>query len=174
MTRARTLILAAILVACGGIGASAFAGDVSMAGGAVQFSTPDNWVGIMQTQGDPEAQVFQVPDSSATGNTTLARVTVTVKQVASLDEFQQYVIGATNRAKALTGYVAGTASGAPNDFIYTAQESGARLNYRERYWFSRGHAVQLRCARPAASASGPAWNTAFDRGCDAIAAKLQA
>ena len=53
------------------------------------------------------------------------------------------------------------------------QEAGERLSYRERYWFSQGRAVQLRCARPAASASGAAWNSAFDRGCDAIAAKLQ-
>src|SRR5512139_245744 len=30
------------------------AADVSMANGAITFSTPDNWMGIMETQGDPE------------------------------------------------------------------------------------------------------------------------
>ena len=49
--------------------AAASATDVSMANGSVNFSTPDSWLGIMQTDGDPEVRVFQVPDPSPTGQT---------------------------------------------------------------------------------------------------------
>jgi hypothetical protein len=174
MIRARfSIFCGAALVAALGFGGSAVASDVLMAGGNVHFSTPDTWVGIMQTQGDPEVQVFQVPDSSPTGSKTLARVTVTVKEVANLIEFQQYVGLATSKAKALTGYTPGKTAATPNDFSYSAQESGAQLDYRERYWLANGHAIQLRCVRPANSGSGASWNAAFDKGCDAIAATLQ-
>jgi hypothetical protein len=165
----RTLAFLALFL----LSSLAAAGEVSMANGTVQFATPDSWVGIMQTTGDPEVQVFQVPDHSASGNTALARVSVTVKQVVDIGDFQQYVATATTRAHSLTGYALATASGAPNDFAYTAQESGERLSYRERYWFDRGHAVQLRCARPATGAAGASWASAFDKGCDAIATRLQ-
>ncbi len=73
-----TFAVSALLLA-----GAATATDIDMAGGSVRFHTPDPWVGIMETQGDPEVRVFQVPDSSPTGTTALARVTVTVKQVAT-------------------------------------------------------------------------------------------
>jgi len=146
------------------------AGDISMAGGSVTFSTPDQWLGIMETQGDPEVRVFQVPDPAPNGN--LARVTITVKQVGNAGEFQQYVTSAMGKAKALTGYQA-TGGGAADNFIYTAQENGAQYSYSERYWFKDSHAIQLRCVRPSQDAAGAAWRAAFDKGCDAIAARLK-
>lgn len=157
------------------VGALVFAGathasDVSMAGGSVNFSTPDQWMGIMETQGDPEVRVFQVPDPSPNGN--LARVSVTVKQVGNAGEFQQYVASAMSKAKALTGYQA-AAGGAADNFTYTAQENGAQYSYSERYWFKDSHAIQLRCVRPSQSAAGANWRAAFDKGCDAIAARLK-
>ncbi len=57
------MVLASALV----LASAAHATDVSMADGSVSFSTPDSWVGIMETQGDPEVRVFQVPDPSPTG-----------------------------------------------------------------------------------------------------------
>jgi len=42
------------------------AAEVSMGDGNITFATPDSWLAIMQTQGEPEAQVFQVPDPSPT------------------------------------------------------------------------------------------------------------
>lgn len=152
---------------------SAHATNVSMAGGSVNFSTPDHWLSIMETQGDPEVRVFQVPDPSPTANSALARVTVTVKQVADIGGFQQYMAGATQKAKALTGYQAGAAPGGPNSAAYTAQENGAPFVYSERYWFKDNHAIQLRCVRPAQSQAGAQWSHAFDQGCDAIAASLR-
>ncbi|WP_266156853.1 hypothetical protein [Dyella silvatica] len=151
---------------------SLHATDVSMASGSVSFSTPDQWVGIMETQGDPEVRVFQVPDPSPTAATSLARVTVTVKQASDVKAFQQYMTSATEKAKGLAGYQA-AASTAPNSYSYTAQENGAQFSYSERYWFKDNHAIQLRCVRPAQSQAGPAWKTAFDQGCDAIAARLK-
>jgi hypothetical protein len=167
MSLFRNLVLAGALVLTG----AAHATDVSMASGSVTFSTPDQWMGIMETQGDPEVRVFQVPDPSPSGSSSLARVTVTVKQVGDANEFQQYVAGAMSKAKALTGYQAG--NGSADNFVYTAQENGAPFSYSERYWLKNNHAIQLRCVRPAQSSAGAAWRTAFDKGCDAIAARLK-
>ena len=148
------------------------AGEVSMAGGAVRFHTPDAWQPILETQGDPEVRVFQVPDPSPTAGNALARVTVTVKQVANLAEFQAFVTGALHKAQSLDGYRAGT-NPAPNDYAYEAREYGVAFQYRERYWLKDNHAIQLRCVRPQQSQAGAAWAAAFDRGCDDIAAALQ-
>lgn len=153
----------------------ALAGDVSMAGGSVTFSTPDNWLGIMETQGDPEVRVFQVPDPSPTADNTLARVTVTVKQVADLNVYHRYVSDANAKAEALPGYqlVRGVSNtSGPDDYLYTAKESGETIAYVEHYWFRNGKAIQLRCLRPAATQAGAAWQAAFDKGCRDIASSL--
>jgi hypothetical protein len=153
--------------------AVAQADDVSMASGNVHFSTPSNWVGIMQIDGDPEVRVFQVPDPSPSASDTLARVSVTVKQVANLQDFNDYVGGAVAKAKNLKNYTPGSNnSGDQNSFIYTASESGTPYTYVERYWFRGGHAIQLRCARPSSSQAGQAWATSFDKGCSNLAATL--
>jgi hypothetical protein len=151
----------------------AHADDVNMASGNVHFATPSNWVGIMQVDGDPEVRVFQVPDPSPSASSTLARVSVTVKQVANAQEFTDYVNGAIMKAKNLKDYQPGSrASGDQNSFVYTASESGTPYTYTERYWFRNGHAIQLRCARPSASQAGQAWAATFDKGCSDIAANL--
>lgn len=153
--------------------AVAHADDVSMASGNVHFTTPSNWVGIMQVDGDPEVRVFQVPDPSPSASSTLARVTVTVKQVADMQQFNDYVNSAISKAKNLKDYQpAARATGDQNSFVYTANESGTPYTYAERYWFRNGHAIQLRCARPSASQAGQGWAATFDKGCSAIAAML--
>ncbi|HKT28629.1 hypothetical protein [Dyella sp.] len=151
----------------------AHADDVSMASGSVHFTTPAGWVGIMQVDGDPEVRVFQVPDPSPSANTTLARVTVTVKQVSDAQAFGDYVNGAMTKAKNMKDYQASTRpSGEQNSFLYTASESGVQYTYTERYWFRNGHAIQLRCVRPSASEAGQAWAATFDKGCSEVAATL--
>jgi len=147
--------------------------EVSMADGSVHFSTPDSWLGIMETQGDPEAKVFQVPDPSPTGKNSLARVTVTVKLVNDVNSFNQYRSEATAKAMALPGYKAGAVPPGPNSNIYTAQENATEFSYTEHYWFKNGHAIQLRCVRPSQSQAGATWKADFDKGCEAIAAQLK-
>jgi hypothetical protein len=163
------LTLATALLLAGRVHAT----EVSMADGSVNFSTPDNWLGIMETQGDPEARVFQVPDPSPTGKTSLARVTVTVKQVPDISSFHQYMAEATAKALSLPGYKASELPPGPNSNVYTAQENGAEFSYTEHYWFKNGHAIQLRCMRPSQSLAGAAWKAQFDKGCEAIAASLK-
>jgi hypothetical protein len=164
------VVTAALLLASIAI---AQADDVSMASGSVHFSTPANWVGIMQVDGDPEVRVFQVPDPSPSASSTLARVSVTVKQVANLQDFNGYVGDSVTKAKQLKDYQPGqSTSGDQNSFTYTASESGTPYTYVERYWFRDGHAIQLRCARPSASQAGQAWAATFDKGCRSIAATL--
>ncbi|MFC5740714.1 hypothetical protein [Dyella tabacisoli] len=167
MSFLRNIVLTSLLLA-----GSAHATDVSMANGSISFSTPDQWIDIMDTQGDPEVRVFQVPDPSPTATTSLARITITVKQADGAGAFQQYMNNANAKAKGLSGYQA-AASSVPNSFVYTAQENGAQFSYSERYWFKDNHAIQLRCVRPAQSQAGPEWKAKFDKGCDAIAARLQ-
>ncbi|HEX5306343.1 MAG TPA: hypothetical protein VFW82_09690 [Dyella sp.] len=163
--------LAAALLMAG----PALASDVSMANGAISFTTPDNWLGIMETQGDPEVRVFQVPDPSPTAGNTLARVTVTVKQVGDIGGYQRYVAAANAKAQALPGYqpIRGVSnSNGPNDYLYTAQESGETIAYVEHYWFRDGRAIQLRCLRPVSSQAGTTWQAAFDKGCSDVAERL--
>lgn len=168
MSPTRILFLAGILALAG----PACATDVSMAGGSVGFSTPDNWVAIMETQGEPEMRVFQVPDPSPTARDNLSYVSVEVEQVGDLGAFDQYVGAATRKAKALTGYRAIGNPDGPNSYAYTALEHGASYRYNDRYWFKNNHAIHLRCARPERSEAGAAWAASFDKGCDAVATSL--
>lgn len=172
MPSLRISFLAAALVAGLFAAASAPAAEVSMAGGSVRFATPNGWMEILETDGDPEIRAFQVPDPSPTGHTLLARVTVTVQQMPSPQGFASWVSEATAKAAALPGYQPAKAS-SPDSASYTARESGITATYREMYWYHAGHAIQLRCLRPQQSQAGSAWSTAFDRGCEAIAARLK-
>jgi hypothetical protein len=160
------------------LGSSLLAGhvhatDVNMADGSVSFSTPDGWLDIMDTQGDTETRVFQVPDPSPTGKSSLARVTVTVTQAPDINSFHQFMSDATAKAMVLTGYKAAAVPPEPNSNLYTAQENGAQFSYVEHYWYKNGHAIQLRCVRPAQSLAGSSWSASFDKGCESIAARLK-
>jgi hypothetical protein len=155
------------------LGGNVYAADVSMASGSINFSTPDNWLGIMETEGDPEVRVFQVPDPSPTGKDNLARVTVTVKQVPGASGFQQYMGDANAKAMALPGYKAAAVAPDPNSYVYTAQENGTQFSYSERYWLKDGRAIQLRCVRPEQTEAGATWKAAFDKGCNGIAVRLK-
>jgi hypothetical protein len=172
MAHLRSTVIATALALGLLAAAPAPATDVSMAGGSVSFSTPDGWLDIMDTNGDPEVRAFQVPDPSPTGHAVLARVTVTVKQEPDINGFHAWIDQATAKAMALPGYQAAAKAPAPNSFSYTAREAGVASSYREKYWYKDGHAIQLRCVRPVQSQAGAAWIAAFDRGCDAIAARL--
>jgi len=149
------------------------AASVSMAGGAVTFQTPDGWQDIMQTEGDPEARVFQVPDPSPTGRNSLARVTVTVAGAADVAAFNQFRDAAAAKASLLPAYRAADGAHDPNEVVYSARENDTEFDYVERYWFRSGHAIQLRCVRPARSEAGNKWIVEFDKGCAAIAEQLK-
>ena len=163
------LVLIAFLMMAG----TAHAAEVSMADGSVTFSTPANWMGIMETQGDPEARVFQVPDPSPTGKNSLARVTVTVKRVADISAFQQYMAESEAKSMALPNYVVAKVAPTPNTTRYSAQENGSDFSYVEHYWLKGSYAIQLRCVRPSQTLAGSSWNADFDKGCESVAAQLK-
>jgi hypothetical protein len=146
----------------------ASAADVSLAGGALHVPVPDTWVPIMQSQGDvTETQVFQVPGSAAS-DATLARVSITLQQVPNLNGFQQFSGNLRSHASGLKEYVAGKAT-SPTENRYTAKEGTVKLDYFERYFYSGGYAIQLRCIRPTGDAK---WNASFDKGCADVAAHM--
>jgi hypothetical protein len=169
ITTSTALLLVATMILGGNVRAS----DVSMADASVTFSTPANWMSIMETQGDPEAHVFQVPDSSPTGKTSLARVTVTVKQVSDISGFHQFMAERTAKALTLPAYSEAKVPPSPNSNIYSAKENGVDFSYVEHYWFKDGHAIQLRCIRPSQTLAGDSWKEAFDKGCASVAAQLK-
>ncbi|UPG87206.1 hypothetical protein L2Y94_07590 [Luteibacter aegosomatis] len=148
-------------------GTSAIAGDVSMAGGDVRFHVPDAWVSIMQSDGDTESQVFQVPGSSA-ADATLARVSITLQKAPSLLVFQQFDKDYRDRASHLTEYKPGKAK-MPTEHVYSAKEGTVRLEYYERYFYANGYAIQLRCIRPSGDAK---FSATFDKGCADVAASM--
>jgi hypothetical protein len=142
--------------------------DVALAGGALHVPVPDTWVPIMQSQGDvTETQVFQVPGSAA-ADATLARVSITLQQVPNLNGFQQFSGNLRSHASGLKEYVAGKAA-SPTENRYTAKEGTVKLDYFERYFYSGGYAIQLRCIRPNGDAK---WNASFDKGCADVAAHM--
>ncbi|MGY3229970.1 hypothetical protein ACVWWJ_001454 [Luteibacter sp. HA06] len=142
--------------------------DVALAGGALHVPVPDTWVPIMQSQGDvTETQVFQVPGSAA-ADATLARVSITLQQVPNLNGFQQFSGNLRSHASGLKEYVAGKAT-SPTENRYTAKEGTVKLDYFERYFYSGGYAIQLRCIRPNGDAK---WNASFDKGCADVAAHM--
>lgn len=168
-----TLSTSLVLIAAVMMTGTAHAADVSMAGGSVTFSTPANWLAIMETQGDPEARVFQVPDPSPTGKNSLARVTVTVKQVADISAFHQFMAEAEAKSMTLPGYAVAKVVPSPNSNVYSAQENGAGFSYVEHYWLKGNYAIQLRCIRPSQTLAGSSWNADFDKGCESVAAQLK-
>jgi hypothetical protein len=142
--------------------------DVALAGGALHVPVPDTWMPIMQSQGDvTETQVFQVPGSAA-ADATLARVSITLQQVPNLNGFQQFSGNLRSHASGLKEYVAGKAT-SPTENRYTAKEGTVKLDYFERYFYSGGYAIQLRCIRPNGDAK---WNASFDKGCADVAAHM--
>ncbi|QWT20921.1 hypothetical protein KPL74_02660 [Bacillus sp. NP157] len=153
----------ALALAAPAIGAT----DVAMGGGNVHFTVPDNWTLIMQSNGDGESQVFEVPGAS-NADATLARVTITMKPAANLVAFQQFSGELRNRATNLKEYAAGKPK-APTENVYTAKEGTVKLDYYERYFFTSGYAVQLRCVRPAADAKFAA---TFDKACASVASSM--
>lgn len=145
----------------------AAASDVAMAGGVVRFAVPDNWSLIMKSSGDGESQVFQVPGGS-NANATLSRVSVTVKQVSNVAGFQQFAGEQRNRVTSLKDYTPGKPR-SPTENVYTAREGAVTLDYYERYVFTNGYAIQLRCIRPSGDAK---FSASFDKGCDSVADSL--
>lgn len=158
----RTLLIA-LAMASPTVGAT----DVSMVDGAVRFAVPDAWVPIMQSQGEKETQVFQVPGSSA-ADATLARVSITVQKVPNLNGFQQFAGNLRSHATGLTEYTPGKAN-SPTENVYTAREGTVKLDYFERYFYSNGYAIQLRCIRPSGDAK---FSASFDKGCADVAARM--
>lgn len=150
----------ALALAAPSVGAT----DVSMADGVIHFNVPDGWSMIMQSSGETETQVFQVPGSSH-ADATLSRVTITLKKAADLHAFQVFSGEMRSRATNLKDYVAATPK-APTENVYSAKEGTTKLDYYERYFFANGYAIQLRCVRPDGDAK---FSATFDKGCTDVA-----
>lgn len=155
----RALPLALVLAA-----PAVCAADVAMGDGVIHFTVPDAWSMIMQSSGETETQVFQVPGSSH-ADATLSRVTITLKKASDLRAFQVFSGEMRSRATNLKDYAPGTPK-APTENVYSAKEGNTKLDYYERYFFANGYAIQLRCVRPDGDAK---FSAMFDKGCTDVA-----
>lgn len=163
-----TLFLLALLVA-----PTCFATQYTLSNGEFGFNVPEGWPRIMQTSGDPETMVFQVPDSSPSRHESLARVSVTSKQVHDITSFQHFVAQDTSHAQALPDFQLDKQRSTPTTFYYTATEGGVEQTYIAHYYFHDGYAIQVRCVRPTRSQAGSDWTQTFDRGCETVASNLR-
>lgn len=149
------------------------ASSYTLANGGFRFSVPDGWPRIMQTDGDPETMVFQVPDDSPSRRESLARVSITSARVSDVTSFQAFVAEDTAHAQALPGFTLDKQRSTPTAFYYTASEGGVAQAYTAHYYFHNGYAIQVRCVRPAQSQAGDDWTRTFDEGCAAITSSLR-
>lgn len=172
MLRPRSLRRAALILALMASPA-AFAASYTFDNGGFRFDVPDGWSRIMQTRGDPETVVYQVPDTSPTGKTVLARVSVTSKQVRDITDFQAFVASDAAHAQVLPDFQLDKDRSSPTTFHYTASEGGIEQTYVTHNYFHDGHAVQIRCVRPSHSEAGAEWTRHFDEGCAAITSALR-
>lgn len=162
-------LLAALLT---GASATAVAADYSLNDGAITFSAPSDWPVIMQmSEGNPQVVAFQVKDPADSGTGEATRVTVTTRKLDDAQAFQTFVNQSLDKARQTPGYESETGADG-SSLRYSGLNQKTRYKFRESYFFKNGVAVQLRCVHPILKATAPAWVTAFDQGCDQIAASL--
>lgn len=149
------------------------AAQFTFSNGNIEVTVPDGWPRIMQTKGNPETMVFQVPDPSPTAKDTLARVAVTTQRMGDIASFERFVAENVNHAHTLAQFDADAARSTPTAIYYTAEEGHISQTYVERYYFRNGYAIMVRCVRPTHSEAGASWTAAFDRGCASVAASVK-
>lgn len=169
MFRTRFLAFALAALAC----SPALAADWSMAGGAIHFSTPDGWTRIMSSSGDPEVMAFQVPEPSPSDSKILARIVVSVTTADSSIDFKALVSEARERAATQPGAKIDNQRSSATALYYTDQEGGTTQVTREHFVRLHGHAVELSCIRPGASATSRQWAADFDHGCERILKQIR-
>jgi hypothetical protein len=164
-----TTLLAALLT---GVSAAAAAADYTLNDGAITFSAPSDWPVIMQmSEGNPQVVAFQVKDPADSGTGEATRVTVTTRKLDDAQAFQTFVNQSLEKARQTPGYESETGADG-SSLRYSGLNQKTRYKYRESYFYKNGISVQLRCVHPILKATTPAWVTAFDQGCDQIAASL--
>lgn len=155
------------------IAPACMASQFTFATGGFKITVPDGWPRIMQSHGDPESMVFQVPDSSPSARNALARVVVTSQSVRDIASFEHFVAEHTNHAHTLPHFKADAQRSTSTSLYYTATDGHVKQTYVERYFFHEGYAILVRCVRPTHSQAGAAWTAAFDRGCASVAASIK-
>lgn len=166
-------ISALLAVLAAGLSVAASASDYTLNGGMITFSAPSDWPVIMQmSEGNPQVVAFQVKDPADTGTGEATRVTVTTRKLDDAQAFQAFVTQSLDKARQTPGYESETGPDG-SSLRYSGLNQKTRYRYRESYFYKNGIGVQLRCVHPILKGTSPAWITAYDQGCDQIAASLQ-
>jgi hypothetical protein len=153
------------------VAGAAHAAEFKLNDGTIAFSAPSDWPVIMQmTEGNPQVVAFQVKDPADTGTGEASRVTVTTRRLDDAQAFQEFVNTSIEKAKQAPGYEHEAGDG--SSLRYSGLNVKTRYQYRENYFYRNGVGVQLRCMHPVLKGTSPGWLSAFDKGCDEIAATL--
>ena len=124
-------------------------------------------------EGNPQAVAFHVPDPSAQGSEDSATVTVKTRQLKSVADFADATQNEMSLSKAQTGYEAALDGSNTGIHHYHVMRGKTRYDIRDRFTLMGTIAVQVRCQHPELNATGKAWTSSFDSGCDSVATSLK-
>ncbi|MEO8672032.1 MAG: hypothetical protein ABI411_12015 [Tahibacter sp.] len=148
------------------------AGNFTLNEGSVHFSAPTEWSVIMQmTEGSRQVIAFQVKDPADTGSGEASRVSVTTRKLEDAKAFQDFVGTSMDKARQTPSY-AEAAGGDSANLRYSGMNAKTKYLYRESYYYQNGIGIQLRCVHPVLKGTTQSWVSAFDQGCEQIAASL--
>ncbi|MBL0163127.1 MAG: hypothetical protein IPP82_05645 [Xanthomonadales bacterium] len=142
--------------------------------GKVAFSVPAGWSAIMEkSDGNPQAITFQISDPATAGTDDMASVTVKTRQLKSVADFADATQNEMSLSKAQTGYEAALDGSNTGIHHYHVMRGKTRYDIRDRFTLMGTIAVQVRCQHPELNATGKAWTSSFDSGCDSVATSLK-
>ncbi len=148
--------------------------DYALNDGKVRFHVPTGWTAIMEkSDGNPQAIVFQVPDPATTGTDDTATITVKTRQLKSPADFAEAVQNELVLSKAQTGYESDANASDNGVHRYFVMRGNTRYAIRDRFVLIGSIAAQVRCQRPLLDATTRDWTSAWDAGCNSVAASVQ-
>jgi hypothetical protein len=164
--------LLVVLLAAGT--ASAQGTDFALNDGKVRFRVPATWTAIMEkSDGNPQAIVFQVPDPAAQGTDDAASITVKTRQLRAAGDFADAVQNELALSKAQTGYESDASASDSGVHRYFVMRGKTRYAIRDKFVLIGTVAAQVRCQRPLLDATTKEWTSAYDSGCNSVAASVQ-
>ncbi|MBN8482731.1 MAG: hypothetical protein J0L88_14205 [Xanthomonadales bacterium] len=148
--------------------------DYALNDGKIRFRVPSTWSAIMEkSDGNPQAIVFQVPDTAAQGTEDAATITVKTRQLKSPGDFAEAVQNELALSKAQTGYESDAQAADSGVHRYFVLRGKTRYAIRDRFVLIGTIAAQVRCQRPLLDATTKDWTAAWDAGCNSISASVQ-
>jgi len=148
--------------------------DYALNAGQVQFRVPPDWSAIMvKDDGDPQAVIFQVPDTTAQGSEDTASVTVKTRSLKASGDFQGFVTDEFERSKGQAAYEADSTTKDSTSHNYFVTRGKTRYHTHDSYQLAGNVAVIVRCQRPMLDGTPKEWSDRFDASCASVVASMK-